>query len=169
MTTTGLDAVSLEPNLPSLGATANYLQSTHWQMTDSDPRTTAWSAPESAEAKALVVLPAKSDFTDTAELIGEALRVLAWIEKRPIAEVIEDINTGESIPWPFACIRMPPTGRLRSDSSTWSSPPCVTTWPPRPRPRWPGTRCWCSRPEDPFRPRTMRIRCACPVRRAASS
>jgi hypothetical protein len=79
--------------LPSLGALSRYLEITGWRSVERSTTTSTW-APEGAHPELFVVLPADGVFTDSAELIGAALRVLAWHEKRPVGEVAEDVSTG---------------------------------------------------------------------------
>jgi hypothetical protein len=80
--------------LPSLAALGGYLRGSGWVLVDEDSRTSMWR-PETAPADDLfVVLPARENFKDYGERVYEALRAVAYIERRMIDEIAADINYG---------------------------------------------------------------------------
>lgn len=80
--------------LPSLAALGGYLRGSGWALVDEDSRTSMWR-PEHAPADDLfVVLPAREDFKDYGDRVYEALRAVAYVERRTIDEIAADINYG---------------------------------------------------------------------------
>lgn len=76
------------PNLQSLRA---YLGRAGWQHVDDDPRTSLWRLGESGVD---VVLPVVQDVADYADLVGEALRALSYVERRLPSEIVADMTFG---------------------------------------------------------------------------
>jgi hypothetical protein len=82
--------------VPSLAALGGYLRGSGWTLVDEDSRTSMWR-PENAPADDLfVVLPTREDFKDYWERVYEALRAVAFVERRTIDEIAADINYGAS-------------------------------------------------------------------------
>lgn len=79
---------------PGLDLIRNYLISTGWLFGSEDGRTSLWHLDEAEHAGVQIALPAREDFRDYAEVVGKALRVLAFVERRPIAEVTGDLSLG---------------------------------------------------------------------------
>jgi hypothetical protein len=65
-------------------------------MSDEDARTSLWRPASAASDELFVVLPAREDFTDYGQLVGEALRAVAYKERRSVEEISADISYGAS-------------------------------------------------------------------------
>lgn len=88
------DDAPLSP--PALGPLRDYLTSSGWSLVDEDSRTSMWrpgSSP-SLGKEFFVVLPEREDIQDYGELIYDALRAVAYAERRSIDEIVSDINYG---------------------------------------------------------------------------
>lgn len=86
------DGVVATPDLDSL---TRYLRGAGWALDDDDGRTTLWR-PRHADLHqdVRVVLPASQGVRDYAERVREALRTLAFVEKRLPMEISGDIIYG---------------------------------------------------------------------------
>jgi hypothetical protein len=72
-----------------------YMIATGWHMVDANDRTSLWSPPdESIRSEVRVVLPAHEDFQDYASAMTEALRAVAYVERRLPREVTSDVDYG---------------------------------------------------------------------------
>lgn len=81
--------------VPEPAALVGYLQRTGWTLEDDDGRTTEWRPEQpGVEADMCVVLPVRQEVGDYAERVYEALRTLAYVERRLPREVAEDIHFG---------------------------------------------------------------------------
>ncbi|ROO87677.1 hypothetical protein EDD29_5304 [Actinocorallia herbida] len=79
---------------PGLEEMTRYLRSAGWTLADEDQRTTLWR-PRSPDADDLqLVLPVRENVVDFSDRIQEALKVLAYSERRLPREVIDDIVIG---------------------------------------------------------------------------
>src|SRR5271167_4394098 len=76
---------------PPLDSVKTYLTGTGWKLEDDDERTSLWGF-EGNEVQ--VVLPARPDYTDFTELLVNALRTVAYVEHRQLAEVTSDLSLG---------------------------------------------------------------------------
>ncbi|MFF3444301.1 hypothetical protein [Streptosporangium sp. NPDC002721] len=93
----GPDDISREGGtaVPSLAVFAGYLRGAGWVLDDDDGRTTLWRSRFSdAETNMRVVLPVSQEVRDYASRIDEALRVLAYVERRLPQEVAADMSFG---------------------------------------------------------------------------
>lgn len=79
---------------PSLGALKEYLSNSGWAMVDEDSRTSMWRPGRSFAEELVVVLPLREDIQDYNERIYEALRTVAYVERRSINEISSDISYG---------------------------------------------------------------------------
>ena len=74
---------------------ANYLRETGWALDDDDGRTTLWRPQEPVSDQDIrIVLPAREEVRDYEARIGEALRALAFVERRTQREIVNDIRFG---------------------------------------------------------------------------
>lgn len=80
--------------LPSLTALSGYLRGSGWNFVDEDDRTSMWRPGSVAADDLFVVLPTREDFKDYGERVYEALRAVAYVERRTIDEIAADINYG---------------------------------------------------------------------------
>lgn len=85
----------ITPPIPDLTAFQRYLRETGWNLVDEDARTSMW-APEASveEQRVRVVLPVHRDVTDYASVAHDALRALAFVERRSPAEIASDVGYG---------------------------------------------------------------------------
>lgn len=90
MTAPSDDDITTVPGLPALAA---YLQGAGWTLEDEDARTSQWRPPFMAE-DLRIVLPARQEVRDYAIRVHEALRTLAYAERRLPQEITEDISFG---------------------------------------------------------------------------
>jgi hypothetical protein len=79
---------------PSLTALWDYLRDAGWDLADQDGRTSMWrpSSPDLQEYR--VVLPTRQKVRDYEARVYEALRTLAYVERRSLDEVASDVNFG---------------------------------------------------------------------------
>lgn len=83
--------------VPQLPALAEYLHLAGWAVEDDDRRTSVWRPQVPNPGKKLqVVLPVTQDVEDWPERALEALRTLAYAERRLPEEIAEDISYGGS-------------------------------------------------------------------------
>jgi hypothetical protein len=81
--------------VPQLPALAEYLQLAGWALEDDDQRTSMWRPRDPSRGKKLqIVLPVTQNVDDWPERASEALRTLAYAERRLPEEVAEDISYG---------------------------------------------------------------------------
>jgi hypothetical protein len=74
---------------------ANYLRETGWALDDDDGRTTLWRPQRPGSDNDIrIVLPAREEVRDYQARMGEALRALAFVERRTQREVANDIRFG---------------------------------------------------------------------------
>jgi hypothetical protein len=83
-----------QPRPPSLQALTEYLTGSGWALVDEDARTSMWRPSRAPKEDLFVVLPVREDFTDYGELVYEALRAVAYLERRSIEEISSDIRYG---------------------------------------------------------------------------
>jgi hypothetical protein len=76
---------------PDLQSLRSYLGQSGWQQIDDDQRTSLWRL---GENNVDVVLPAVQAVTDYADLVGEALRALSYVERRLPSEIVADMTFG---------------------------------------------------------------------------
>ncbi|MFF0579160.1 hypothetical protein [Streptosporangium saharense] len=80
---------------PSLAVFVAYLRGSGWTLEDDDGRTTLWRPVRSdMETMMRIVLPARQEVRDYAERADEALRTLAYVERRLPQEVSADMSFG---------------------------------------------------------------------------
>jgi hypothetical protein len=79
---------------PSLASLAEYLSASGWSLVDEDSRTSMWRPNRDLGEEVFAVLPIREDLTDYAERIYEALRTVAYVERRSVDEVASDIDYG---------------------------------------------------------------------------
>lgn len=77
--------------VPDLAVLVGYLRSAGWALEDDDGRTTLWR-PEPSDTR--IVLPVKREVRDYAERVNEALRTLAYVERRLPQEISADMSFG---------------------------------------------------------------------------
>ena len=77
------------PRPPSLSALREYLAGSGWTLADSNERNTVWR-----KADFIAVLPDTENVQDYAERVYEALRTVAYSERRSIDEIVSDIRFG---------------------------------------------------------------------------
>lgn len=77
------------PSDPPLGRVRDHLVRTGWRAGVGDDRTIPWRHPMTG--RLVVVLPAREDFSDTPERLREAVRTIAYAERRTICELLADI------------------------------------------------------------------------------
>jgi hypothetical protein len=81
--------------VPQLPALAEYLQLAGWALEDDDKRTSMWRPRDPSPGKKLqIVLPVTQNVEDWPERASEALRTLAYAERRLPEEIAEDISYG---------------------------------------------------------------------------
>ncbi|MGW4426281.1 hypothetical protein [Streptosporangium sp. NPDC004631] len=81
--------------VPDLAVFVGYLQGTGWILEDDDGRTTLWrQEPSDLETTMRIVLPVRQEVRDYAERVNEALRTLAYVERRLPQEVSADMSFG---------------------------------------------------------------------------
>jgi hypothetical protein len=84
----------------SLGNIHEYLHQSGWTLRNTDDRTSLWEPRAEAQDRAggpvRVVLPTMEDFTDYNEQLDQALRAVAFVERRPRQAVLDDITFGGS-------------------------------------------------------------------------
>lgn len=80
---------------PDLRAFVRYLHGAGWQRIDEDDRTSLWR-PAQAEGQSdiRVVLPARQEVIDYADRVQEALRAVAYVERRLPHEISGDMEFG---------------------------------------------------------------------------
>jgi hypothetical protein len=84
-------------SVPDLAALAAYLRKAGWTLEDRDERTSLWRPRENGpNGEMRVVLPATGELSGYADRALEALRTIAYVERRSIREVVEDISSGGS-------------------------------------------------------------------------
>jgi hypothetical protein len=86
------DDVGLRP--PSLPVLREYLADSGWTLVDEDARTSMWKPGWSSAEELFVVLPLREEVLDYGDRIYEALRVVAYAERRSIEEISSDISYG---------------------------------------------------------------------------
>lgn len=74
---------------PTLDRVRDHLVRTGWRQGNGDERTVPWRHPMTGLL--VVVLPAREDFEDTPERLREAIRTIAYAERRSIRELLADI------------------------------------------------------------------------------
>jgi hypothetical protein len=84
------DDITTVPGLPALAA---YLQGAGWTLEDEDARTSQWR-PQFMAEDLRIVLPSRQEVRDYAIRVHEALRTLAYAERRLPQEITEDISFG---------------------------------------------------------------------------
>ena len=89
---------------PSLAALTEYLSASGWSLVDEDSRTSMWRPNRDFNEEVFTVLPIREGLTDYAERIYEALRTVAYVERRSVDEVTSDIDYGAA----DSCRRAPP-------------------------------------------------------------
>jgi hypothetical protein len=82
------------PSLTSLTSLTEYLTAAGWSLVDDDSRTSMWRPTRDLHEDVFAVLPIRDDLTDYAERIYEALRTVAYVERRSVGEVTSDIAYG---------------------------------------------------------------------------
>jgi hypothetical protein len=80
--------------VPQVQAFEQYLLLAGWSLQDDDGRTRLWRPSSSPGKKLQIVLPALEDADDWRERVQEALRTLAYSERRLPDEIAEDISFG---------------------------------------------------------------------------
>ncbi|GAB3662861.1 hypothetical protein GCM10027589_26100 [Actinocorallia lasiicapitis] len=71
-----------------------YLSHAGWTLEDEDERTALWRPETSSEPEIRVVLPVRESVLDLSDRMAEALRAIAFVERRLVREVLDDIATG---------------------------------------------------------------------------
>lgn len=85
-------SLALEPD--AVGRIKDYLESSLWHLQDEDEDTSLWSPPPgSSHDDVQVVLPVRST-PDGQEHLRLALRAIAWVQQRTLAEVVRDTTLG---------------------------------------------------------------------------
>ena len=79
---------------PLLSAITDYLSGSGWNLIEQDARGTVWQPSRSKIERLVVALPSTQDVADYGERVYEALRTLAYVERRSIDEVASDISFG---------------------------------------------------------------------------
>jgi hypothetical protein len=79
---------------PALSALTSYLVASGWNMEDQDSRTSVWRPGGDHENDLRLVLPVRQAVTDYEDLVYDALRLLAYLERRSLEEVGSDIVYG---------------------------------------------------------------------------
>lgn len=79
---------------PSLTALSDYLIGSGWSLVDEDTRTAIWQPARPIKEEFVVALPANNEVRDYGERVYEALRTIAYTERRSIDEVTSDISFG---------------------------------------------------------------------------
>lgn len=79
---------------PLLSAVTNYLTGAGWNVIEQGERGTVWQPSRSEQHSFVVALPSTQDVTDYGERVYEALRTVAYVERRSIDEVASDISFG---------------------------------------------------------------------------
>ena len=97
-------ASDVSPRSPRLTPLIAYLLASGWTMVDQDERTSMWQPATNREDLRLI-LPVQEDVSDYDDLIYEALRLVAYLERRSLNEVANDIVFG---PADTVSIRMTP-------------------------------------------------------------
>jgi hypothetical protein len=92
------------PRSPALPKLVDYLQASGWIIEDQDSRTSLWRLGE-VKSDLRLVLPVQQNVSDYADRVYEALRVLAYAERRSLDEVSADIAYG---PADTVAIRLTP-------------------------------------------------------------
>jgi hypothetical protein len=78
---------------PALTPFVVYLRTSGWELVDEDDRTSMWRPADSNNDKCLV-LPVNQNVTDYRDRVYEALRLVAYVERRSLNEVASDIAYG---------------------------------------------------------------------------
>ena len=78
---------------PALTGLVAYLHASGWVLVDEDERTSMWRPMAGYDDKRLV-LPTSQSATDYRDLVYEALRLVAYVERRSLNEVASDIAYG---------------------------------------------------------------------------
>lgn len=76
---------------PSLASFTAYLSRAGWHRVDEDERSSLWML---GEGDLRIVLPLTQMVTDYAEVAEDALRVLAYVERRVPSEIVADMEFG---------------------------------------------------------------------------
>ena len=76
---------------PDLQPLTDYLGQAGWTRVDEDRRTTLWRL---SHSEVDVVLPVAQEVTDYADLVGQALRALSYVERRLPSEIMADMTFG---------------------------------------------------------------------------
>ena len=84
----------VRPRPPSLDALRDYLENSGWSLVDEDARTSMWRPNRSFTEELFVVLPLREEVKDYSERSYEALRVVAYVERRSIDEISSDMTYG---------------------------------------------------------------------------
>ena len=79
---------------PCLTVLTEYLSASGWSLVNQDSRTSMWRPNRDLSEEVFTVLPIRGDLTDYAERIYEALRTVAYVERRSVEEVTSDIAYG---------------------------------------------------------------------------
>ena len=80
------------PETLDVAAVRVHLERTGWSLTDADTRTTLWTLGTDGDRPLAVVLPVGDTRDDIRERLGEALRTVAYAERRSISEVLADLS-----------------------------------------------------------------------------
>lgn len=84
-----------EAKIPRLSSFVAYLRGAGWTLEDDDGRTMLWRPEPSEEEMVMrIVLPARQEVHDYAERVSEALRTLAYVERRLPQEISADMAFG---------------------------------------------------------------------------
>jgi hypothetical protein len=81
-------------DVPELRAFEGYLRVAGWSLEDRDARTSLWRAESPAPEPLVVVLPARQDVRDYADVVDAAIRTVAFAERRLPEEIRSDISFG---------------------------------------------------------------------------
>lgn len=86
------DNDQLQP--PSLSAVSNYLNDSGWSLVAQGGKELVWQSPRLLGQQVVVALPTTDDVRDYVERVYDALRTLAYAERRSIDEISSDISFG---------------------------------------------------------------------------
>jgi hypothetical protein len=86
-------SIDLSIRSPALIPFVVYLRTSGWTLLDEDARTSMWRPAAGHDDKCLV-LPANQNVTDYRDRVYEALRLVAYVERRSLNEVASDIVYG---------------------------------------------------------------------------
>lgn len=84
------------PQTPSLSAISNYLNDSGWSLVSQGGKELVWQSSRLQGRQIVVVMPSSDDVRDYVERVYEALKALAYAERRSVDEVASDISFGAS-------------------------------------------------------------------------